>query len=128
MKLLRALIVVYVWCQPVVAESDDVHRQLEIITDRACAGLFWSVNQCGALEVRAAHGQAFLAMARKAAVLEGRRMPLTQDEAISQLSDELRDWLEELGPACEHVEQLSEFAKWHLVNLDLCVRHLRGGN
>jgi hypothetical protein len=107
------------------AENDTL-RKLEIATDRLCAGLFWSVNQCGALEFRAAHGQAFLAMARKVASLEGRRMPLTQDEAAQQLSEDLQGWLEEIGPACEHIRQLPQSELGRLVSLDMCVRRLRG--
>jgi hypothetical protein len=105
---------------------DDTALKLEIWADRMCAGLFWSVNQCGAAEFRAAHGRAFLTMARKAAALEGKRMPLTQDEAALQMPDELQGWLEEIGPACETFSKLPQSTLGHLVSLDGCVRRLRG--
>jgi hypothetical protein len=92
-----------------------------------CAGLFWSVNQCGAESFRVAHGQAFLVMARKAAALEGKTLPLTQDEATQQMAEDLQGSLAELGPACENAQRLAQIAANHFVNLDMCVRHLRGG-
>jgi hypothetical protein len=124
-KLLLGFVVLCAGVAPVLAQNDDI-RKLDIWIDRLCAGLFWSVHQCGALDFRAAHGRAFLAMARKAAALEGKRMPLTQDEAAQQLSEELQSWLEEIGPACETFQQLPQSDLGHLVNLNMCVRRLRG--
>src|SRR5262249_36103285 len=92
-KLLWRLVALCACYGPAIAQSEL--RELDAMIDRQCAGLFWSVNQCGALEFRDAHGRAFLAMARKAAALEGKAMPLTQDEAAQQMSTELRDWLEQ---------------------------------
>jgi hypothetical protein len=125
--LLLGFVILSTWCSsPVLADNDDTQRKLEIAIYRSCAGLFWSVNQCGALEARAAHGQAFLAMARKAAMLEGRTMPLTQNEAVQQLSGDLQGWLEEIGPACERIAQLPQSELGRFVKLDMCVRKLRG--
>ena len=53
-------------------------------------------------------------------------MPLTQDEAAQQLSEDLQGWLEEIGPACEHIQQFPQSVLGQLVSLDMCVRRLRG--
>jgi hypothetical protein len=123
--LLLALALASACCGSAFGQSDL--RKLDANIDRLCAGLFWSVNQCGAVEFRDAHGRAFLQMARKAAALEGKSMPLTQDEAAAQMSDELREWLNAIGPACETFQQLPKSVFGELVNLDMCVRRLRGG-
>ena len=81
---------------PVSAQNDEAARK-DIFTDRLCAGLFWSLNQCGASEFRAANGQAFLEMAKRVAAKQGRTLPLTRDEATRQLSMDLQDWLDWSG-------------------------------
>lgn len=129
-KLFTACLLLCVWGGHAVAEDDLARaeriRKFDAATDRLCAGLFWSVSQCGALEFRAAQGQAFLTMARKAAALEGKPLPLTQDDAAHQMSEDLQGWLEEIGPACERFQQLPHSELANYVNLDMCARRLRG--
>jgi hypothetical protein len=65
-------------------------------------------------------------MTRRSPKLEGKAMPLTQDEAAQQMSEDLRGWLEAIGPACENFQQLPKSAFGQFVTLDACVRILRG--
>jgi hypothetical protein len=68
---------------------------------RWCAGMFWARQQCVIPQFREAQAQAFMRLARKAAAMEGKPLPLTSDEAVQQLSAMLRVWLETVGPSCE---------------------------
>jgi hypothetical protein len=55
-------------------------------------------------------------------------MPLTQDEAAQQMSEDLQEWLQRIGPACETFQPYmrSPEANMFGINLDFCIRRLRG--
>jgi len=119
-----ALLLFFTCSGPVSAQNDETARK-DIFTDRLCAGLFWSLNQCGASEFRAANGQAFLQMARRVAAKQGRTLPLTQDQATRQLWKDLQDWLDEIGPDCENFQNFPQSDRGQLVRIDFCMRRLR---
>lgn len=58
---------------------------------RFCAGYFWSMEQCVVPQFRDAYRSAFLSMARTAATLDHTPVPLTEDEAVHNLTFMLRD-------------------------------------
>jgi activator of 2-hydroxyglutaryl-CoA dehydratase len=91
--------------------------QNDPFTYRNCAGYFWSEMQCVVPQFREAYGSAFLSMARRAATLEHKPIPLTQEEAIQSLSATLREWNPDL---CQDARQtMTMFG-------DTCTGLLRG--
>ena len=123
-KGIITLLLFFTCSGPVSAQNDETARK-DIFTDRLCAGLFWSLNQCGVSESRAANEQAFLEMARRVAAKQGRTLPLTLDQATRQLSKDLQDWIDEIGPACETFQNFPQSDRGQLVSIDFCVRRLR---
>lgn len=57
---------------------------------RFCAGYFWSMEQCVVPQFRDAYRSAFMSMARVAATLEHKPIPLSEDEAVQNLASDLR--------------------------------------
>jgi hypothetical protein len=55
-----------------------------------CAGYFWSMEQCVIPQFREAYRSAFMSMAREAATLDHRPIPLTEEEATEYLAASLR--------------------------------------